>query len=88
MFDLLRTLKLLCQMFWKDKLSFLDELHLGTLLNMLKSAHYNARMNSLKEVSVHFFLETPTHFRSICVKRPRLIKFYLLSYIFGRHCSL
>ena len=58
-FDLLRTLKLLCQVLWKDKLSYLDELHLGTLLNMLKSAHYNARMNSLKEVCESFIIRTP-----------------------------
>eukprot|EP00794_Sanderia_malayensis_P007934 gene7934-8789_t len=49
-FDLLRTLKMLCQTLWKDKLNYLDELHLATLLNMLSSAHYNARMNSLKEI--------------------------------------
>ena len=82
MFDLLRTLKLLCQMLWKDKLSFLDELHLGTLLNMLKSAHYNARMNSLKEVSVFFVLRTPTYFHSICGDRSRLNRFCLLIFIY------
>ena len=50
MYDLLRTLKLLCQVLWRDKVSYIEELHLTTILNMLKAAHFNSRMNALKEV--------------------------------------
>eukprot|EP00795_Rhopilema_esculentum_P004483 gene4483-20726_t len=76
-FDLLRTLKLLCQVLWKDKLSYLDELHLGTLLNMLKSAHYNARMNSLKEICKLIKESEKIHLNRTAIAQDALIHWLL-----------
>lgn len=49
-FDLLTTLKLLCMRLWQNMVSGVDELRLDVALKMLKSPHFNAKMNSLKEV--------------------------------------
>ena len=49
-FDLLTTLKLLCMRLWQNNVSGVDELRLDVALKMLKSPHFNAKMNSLKEV--------------------------------------
>ena len=37
---------------WQNMVSGVDELRLDVALKMLKSPHFNAKMNSLKEVSV------------------------------------
>ena len=50
MFDLLTTLKLLCMRLWQNMVSGVDDLRLEVALKMLKSPHFNAKMNSLKEV--------------------------------------
>ena len=51
MFDLLTTLKLLCMRLWQNMVSGVDDLRLEVALKMLKSPHFNAKMNSLKEVT-------------------------------------
>ena len=50
MFDLLTTLKLLCMRLWQNMVSGVDDMRLEVALKMLKSPHFNAKMNSLKEV--------------------------------------
>ena len=50
-FDLLTTLKLLCMRLWQNMVSGVDDLRLEVALKMLKSPHFNAKMNSLKEVT-------------------------------------
>lgn len=49
-FDLLTTLKLLCMRLWQSMVAGVDDLRLEVALKMLKSPHFNAKMNSLKEV--------------------------------------
>ncbi|XP_038074652.1 ubiquitin carboxyl-terminal hydrolase 24-like isoform X2 [Patiria miniata] len=49
--DLLCTMKLLCQNFWVEDVSEVDDLRLEIALRMLKSPHFNAKMNSLKEIT-------------------------------------
>ena len=49
--DLLGTMKLLCLHMWTNDVTAIDELRLDMALRMLKSPHFNARMNALKEVS-------------------------------------
>lgn len=49
-FDLLTTLKLLCMRLWQNMVAGVDDLRLEVALKMLKSPHFNAKMNSLKEV--------------------------------------
>lgn len=51
MYDLLRTLHSICEALWSDKTSTIIELHLNTILKMLKLPHFNSRMNALKELS-------------------------------------
>lgn len=51
MFDLLTTLKLLGMRLWHKEVPGVDELRLEVALKMLKTPHFNAKMNSLKEVS-------------------------------------
>ena len=51
MYDLLRTLNTICKALWPNKTSAIDDLHLATILNMLQTRHFNARMNALKELS-------------------------------------
>lgn len=49
--DLLASMKLLCIQMWPQHTDSLDDLRLDIALRMLKSPHFNAKMNSLKEVS-------------------------------------
>ncbi len=49
--DLLATMKLMCLHMWPNEVRNVDDLRLEIALRMLKSPHFNARMNSLKEVS-------------------------------------
>ena len=48
--DLLASMKLLCMRIWPDESTSIDNLRLDIALRMLKSPHFNAKMNSLKEV--------------------------------------
>lgn len=50
MSDLLASMKLLCIQMWPQHTDSLDDLRLEVALRMLKSPHFNARMNALKEV--------------------------------------
>ena len=50
-YDLLRTLHRICEVLWPDKTSTIVELHLNTILKMLKLPHFNPRMNALKELA-------------------------------------
>ena len=43
-------MKLLCMHIWPTDIDALDDLRLDVALRMLKSPHFNAKMNSLKEV--------------------------------------
>ncbi|XP_065657355.1 ubiquitin carboxyl-terminal hydrolase 24 isoform X3 [Hydra vulgaris] len=49
-FDLLRTLSVVCEALWSDKTTHVNQLHLSTLLKMLHISHFNSRMNALKEL--------------------------------------
>ncbi|XP_046339329.2 ubiquitin carboxyl-terminal hydrolase 24-like isoform X2 [Haliotis rufescens] len=49
--DLLSSMKLLCISVWPHDVDNLDELRLDIALRMLQSPHFNAKMNSLKEVT-------------------------------------
>ena len=52
MSDLLHTLKILCLRCWSVEDSIkIDQLRLETTLKMLKTPHFNAKMNALKEVN-------------------------------------
>lgn len=48
--DLLASMKLLCLNMLPNDVDSIDELRLNIALRMLKSPHFNAKMNSLKEV--------------------------------------
>ena len=50
--DLLASMKLLCMYIWPTDIDALDDLRLDVALRMLKSPHFNAKMNSLKEVNI------------------------------------
>ena len=50
--EMLANMKLLCLHMWPKEVDNIDELRLDITLRMLKSPHFNARMNSLKEVTV------------------------------------
>ncbi|EHH49943.1 hypothetical protein EGM_00689, partial [Macaca fascicularis] len=50
--ELLSAIKLLCMRFQPDLVTIVDDLRLDILLRMLKSPHFSAKMNSLKEVSL------------------------------------
>lgn len=52
--ELLSAIKLLCMRFQPDLVTVVDDLRLDILLRMLKSPHFSAKMNSLKEVSFPF----------------------------------
>lgn len=43
-------MKLLCLQMWPQDVDKLDDLRLAVTLRMLKSPHFNAKMNALKEV--------------------------------------
>ncbi|KAJ8306054.1 hypothetical protein KUTeg_016599 [Tegillarca granosa] len=49
--DLLASMKLICRQMWPQHIDSLDDLRLDIALRMLKSPHFNAKMNSLKEVT-------------------------------------
>ncbi|KAM5148138.1 ubiquitin carboxyl-terminal hydrolase 24 [Mantella aurantiaca] len=49
--ELLSAIKLLCMRFQPDLVNAVDDLRLDILLRMLKSPHFSAKMNSLKEVT-------------------------------------
>ncbi|XP_040263747.1 ubiquitin carboxyl-terminal hydrolase 24 isoform X1 [Bufo bufo] len=49
--ELLSAIKLLCMRFQPDLVNVVDDLRLDILLRMLKSPHFSAKMNSLKEVT-------------------------------------
>ncbi|CAL1529935.1 unnamed protein product [Lymnaea stagnalis] len=49
--DLLSSMKLLCLQMWPLDVDKLDDLRLTVTLRMLKSPHFNAKMNALKEVT-------------------------------------
>ncbi|KAH0618572.1 hypothetical protein JD844_017919, partial [Phrynosoma platyrhinos] len=49
--ELLSAIKLLCMHFQPDLVTVVDDLRLDILLRMLKSPHFSAKMNSLKEVT-------------------------------------
>lgn len=50
-YDLLRTLRKICDVLWPDKTSNIVELHLSTILKMLQLPQFNPRMNAMKELS-------------------------------------
>ncbi|XP_070563005.1 ubiquitin carboxyl-terminal hydrolase 24-like isoform X2 [Ptychodera flava] len=49
--DLLSSMKLLCMHLWTPDVTAIDDLRLDIALRMLKSPHFNAKMNSLKELT-------------------------------------
>ncbi|KAJ6662583.1 hypothetical protein lerEdw1_011720 [Lerista edwardsae] len=49
--ELLSAIKLHCMRFQPDLVTVVDDLRLDILLRMLKSPHFSAKMNSLKEVT-------------------------------------
>ncbi|RXM30563.1 Ubiquitin carboxyl-terminal hydrolase 24 [Acipenser ruthenus] len=49
--ELLSAIKLLCMRFQPDLVTVVDDLRLDILLRMLKTPHFSAKMNSLKEVT-------------------------------------
>ena len=51
---------------WQNMVSAVDELRLEVALKMLKSPHFNAKMNSLKEVCVRT-IELLYIFFCVCV---------------------
>jgi len=54
--DMLATMKLICLRLSPDDVQQIDNLRFNVILRMLKSEHFNARMNALKEVgSSHHF---------------------------------
>lgn len=57
MSDLLASMKLLCIQMWPQHTESLDDLRLEVALRMLKSPHFNARMNALKEVKTRTLSE-------------------------------
>lgn len=57
MSDLLASMKLLCIQMWPQHTESLDDLRLEVALRMLKSPHFNARMNALKEVKIRTLSE-------------------------------
>uniref|UniRef100_T1IKX5 ubiquitinyl hydrolase 1 n=1 Tax=Strigamia maritima TaxID=126957 RepID=T1IKX5_STRMM len=49
--ELLSAMKLLCVHLWPNKVEMMNNLRLEIILRMLKSSHFNSRMNALKEVT-------------------------------------
>ena len=47
---MLATMKLICLRLSPDDVQQIDSLRFNVILRMLKSEHFNARMNALKEV--------------------------------------
>ena len=58
--DMLSTMKLICLRLSPDDVQQIDNLRFNVILRMLKSEHFNARMNALKEVGSchHFYCST------------------------------
>ena len=54
--ELLASMKLLCLTLWPQEVQAIDELRLDVALAMLKSPHFNAKMNALKEVTSDIIL--------------------------------
>ena len=54
--DMLALMKSLCLHLWPNEVQNIDELRLNMVLRMLKSPHFNAKMNSLKEVGFVLWL--------------------------------
>lgn len=52
--ELLSAIKLLCMRFQRELVNVVDDLRLDILLRMLKTPHFSAKMNSLKEVQIPF----------------------------------
>ncbi|CAF4318520.1 unnamed protein product, partial [Rotaria sp. Silwood2] len=50
-FELLTTLRKIYSVVWKNRVAQMEELHLNILLEMLTLSNFNAKMNSLKELS-------------------------------------
>lgn len=50
--ELLSAIKLLCMRFQRELVNVVDDLRLDILLRMLKTPHFSAKMNSLKEVHI------------------------------------
>lgn len=50
--DMLSTMKLICLRLSPDDVPQIDNLRFSVILRMLKSEHFNARMNALKEVGI------------------------------------
>jgi len=49
---MLATMKLICLRLSPDDVQQIDNLRFNVILRMLKSEHFNARMNALKEVGI------------------------------------
>lgn len=54
--ELLSAIKLLCMRFQRELVNVVDDLRLDILLRMLKTPHFSAKMNSLKEVQIPFYI--------------------------------
>ncbi|KAL0164150.1 hypothetical protein M9458_039903, partial [Cirrhinus mrigala] len=54
--ELLSAIKLLCMRFQRELVNVVDDLRLDILLRMLKTPHFSAKMNSLKEVQIPFLI--------------------------------
>lgn len=70
--DLLASMKLLCMNMWPKDVEAVDALRLDVALRMLKSPHFNAKMNSLKEVSINLvflFLADPKPMFFLCYQQ-------------------
>lgn len=77
MSDLLASMKLLCIQMWPQHTESLDDLRLEVALRMLKSPHFNARMNALKEVKTRTLSEY--HIQGNLINCLNLISFSLYS---------
>lgn len=83
MSDLLASMKLLCIQMWPQHTESLDDLRLEVALRMLKSPHFNARMNALKEVKIRtlseyhiqgFLINGLNSFHFPCIQVTKLIE--------------
>ncbi|KAM8930374.1 ubiquitin carboxyl-terminal hydrolase 24 isoform 2-T2 [Pelodytes ibericus] len=71
--ELLSAIKLLCMRFQPDLVTAVDDLRLDILLRMLKSPHFSAKMNSLKEVTKLIEDSTLTKSVKIAIDTDRLL---------------
>lgn len=79
MSDLLASMKLLCIQMWPQHTESLDDLRLEVALRMLKSPHFNARMNALKEVKTRTLSEYMYHIQGNLINCLNFISFSLYS---------